>query len=332
MPILCLQLFMSVGISHLYQTFGLSFPDCRYFNEKSGISEHIPLGSFNAMFNFTGSWQVDAAATKSLAMVGKFIPRLNLVLCEEIRRAVPYSWDPSSLAMQHQSSPLSVMDIEDYVKEIGDQRFLDSNSHLNAGPLKYKISLKTSQHFQPVAYTSDFDVTVIFRRRGGDDLEQSHAKWAETVQLAPDVINMTFTPIVSLLEGVPGIKHLARAIDYTSSCMDGDFAPMVELVKVCKNAYTQLSNSKTSKELKAKMPLLDEKYVMEPEEVGHELLLYSRVSSSSVEILENGVLLEPSKKGRCWNELKSRGMLKLGKRNKVQFLRNDETEKLLKKQ
>lgn len=76
-----------------------------YFNEKSGISGRIPLGSFNAMFNFTGSWQVDAAATKSLAMVGKFIPlykvklaRLNLDLREEIRRAVPYSWDPSSLA------------------------------------------------------------------------------------------------------------------------------------------------------------------------------------------------------------------------------------------
>ncbi|KAF8391168.1 hypothetical protein HHK36_023469 [Tetracentron sinense] len=57
------------------------------------------------------------------------------------------------------------------------------------------------------------DVTVIFRRRGGDDLEQSHAKWAETLHLAPDVINMTFSPIVSLLEGVPGLKHLARAIE-----------------------------------------------------------------------------------------------------------------------
>lgn len=62
------------------------------------------------------------------------------------------------------------------------------------------------------------DVTVIFRRRGGDDLEQSHAKWAETVRFAPDVINMTFTPIVSLLEGVPGIKHLARAIDLYLEC------------------------------------------------------------------------------------------------------------------
>ncbi|GMY37727.1 MACPF domain-containing protein CAD1 [Fagus crenata] len=199
-----------------------------YFNKKSGISVRIPLGSFNAMFNFTGSWQVDAAATKSLAMVGYFIPLFevklaqhSLVLSEEIKRAVPYSWDPASLASfienfgthvvtsatiggrdvvyirQHQSSPLSALDIESYVKDIADQRFLESKSQSSAGPLKYK----------------DKDVTVIFRRRGGDDLEQSHAKWAETVRLAPDVINMTFTPIVSLLEDVPGIKHLARAIE-----------------------------------------------------------------------------------------------------------------------
>lgn len=62
------------------------------------------------------------------------------------------------------------------------------------------------------------DVTVIFRRRGGDDLEQNQAKWADTVRLSPDVINMTFTPIVKLLEGVPGIKHLARAIDLYLEC------------------------------------------------------------------------------------------------------------------
>ncbi|KAK3006527.1 hypothetical protein RJ639_015900, partial [Escallonia herrerae] len=200
----------------------------KYFNEKSDIPGHVPLGSFNAMFNFTGSWQLDAVATKSLAMVGYVIPLYkvelaipNLVLHDVVKRAVPYSWDPASLASfienygthivtsatvggrdvvyirQHQSSPLSLSDIENYVKDIGDQRFSDLKSHRSAAPLKYK----------------DKDVTVIFRRRGGDDLVQSHNKWAETVQTAPDVINMTFTPIVSLLEGVPGIKHLARAIE-----------------------------------------------------------------------------------------------------------------------
>jgi len=62
------------------------------------------------------------------------------------------------------------------------------------------------------------DVTVIFRRRGGNDLEQNHSKWVETVKLAPDIINMTFTPIVSLLEGVPGVNHLTRAIDLYLEC------------------------------------------------------------------------------------------------------------------
>ncbi|KAJ0103093.1 hypothetical protein Patl1_03842 [Pistacia atlantica] len=37
---------------------------------------------------------------------------------------------------------------------------------------------------------------------------------------------------------------------------------------------------------------------------------------------------EPSTKGRCWNELKSGGMLKWGKRMNVQFQRNYEQEKL----
>ncbi|KAL3522580.1 hypothetical protein ACH5RR_015414 [Cinchona calisaya] len=200
----------------------------KYFNDKAMISGSVPLGSFNAMFNFTGSWQLDAAASKSLAMTGYILPlfsvrlkKINLVLRDEIKRAVPYSWDPASLASfienygthivtsatiggrdvvyirQHQSSPLSALDIENYVKDIGDQRFSDSKSIPSAGPLKYK----------------DKDVTVIFRRRGGDDLEQSHAKWVKTVETAPDVIDMTFTPIVSLLEGVPGIKHLTRAIE-----------------------------------------------------------------------------------------------------------------------
>ncbi|KAJ0018429.1 hypothetical protein Pint_12285 [Pistacia integerrima] len=101
-------------------------------------------------------------------------------------------------------------------------------------------------------------------------------------------------------------------ISFRLFSMDGDFASMVELVKLHKNAYTvtHLSNSKIEEELKAKMPLLYKKYTMEPEEVSHELLLYSRLSSSPVEIPKiNVVLLEPSKKGWCWNELKSRRML-----------------------
>lgn len=75
-----------------------------YFNKKASLSGHTPLGSFNAAFSFTGSRHVDAASTKSLCMDGFFIPRAKIqlvnfpmVLNENVRRAVPKSWDPPAL-------------------------------------------------------------------------------------------------------------------------------------------------------------------------------------------------------------------------------------------
>lgn len=60
---------------------------------------------------------------------------------------------------------------------------------------------------------------MIFRRRGGDDLVQSHSEWAGTVNSAPDVIHMTFFPITTLLEAaIPGKDHLIRAINLYLEC------------------------------------------------------------------------------------------------------------------
>ena len=42
------------------------------------------------------------------------------------------------------------------------------------------------------------------------------------------MINMTFVPIVSLLEGVAGIKHLARAIELYLECKDLTFVIMIK--------------------------------------------------------------------------------------------------------
>jgi hypothetical protein len=145
------------------------------FNVRSGVKGNIPLGCFNAMFNYTGSWQVDAASTKSLALVGYFIPlydvklaKLTLVLHNEIRRAVPSSWDPASLASfienygthivtsvtiggrdvvyirQHQSSPLPVSEIENYVNDMIKHRFHEAESQSITGPLKYKDKVSTT--------------------------------------------------------------------------------------------------------------------------------------------------------------------------------------------
>ncbi|KAL5732265.1 cinnamoyl-Coa reductase [Ranunculus cassubicifolius] len=255
LPNVSIDVICSRGKSSRDTTSVCSFSEmAEHFNKKSGIPGPIPLGSFNAMFNFTGSGQVDMAATKSLAMDGYIIPlfkvqlaKSHLYLREDIKRDVPCSWDPAALASfienygthiitsatiggrdvvyvkQHQSSPLSSSEIEKYVKDIGDQRFLDLGSQLSSGLLKHSDKVTSSSNAQNpevhpqvshVPYLSGKeDVTVIFRRRGGDDLVQSHAKWTDTVHLAPDIINMTFTPIVSLMEEVPGIKHLAKAIE-----------------------------------------------------------------------------------------------------------------------
>lgn len=76
-----------------------------YFNEKANISGNFPIGSFNSAFSFTGSKHIDAATTKTLSMDGFYIPlaklqltRNPLVLEENVKRAVPTCWDPSSLA------------------------------------------------------------------------------------------------------------------------------------------------------------------------------------------------------------------------------------------
>lgn len=227
-----------------------------YFNRKANLSGLTPLGSFNAAYSFTGTKNLDAAATKTLCVDGFFIPlakiqlaKSPMVLQDHVKRAVPTSWDPPALASfiesfgthvitsvtiggkdviymrQHDSSSLSTMEIKNYVQDIGNQRFSTAESLTSSGLLKYKDkgidpSIFNSQGIYPQPTNAPFltgngkeDVTVIFRRRGGDDLEQSHNQWAKTVRSSPDVIEMSFFPIVHLLDGVRGKEHLTRAID-----------------------------------------------------------------------------------------------------------------------
>ncbi|GAB4856246.1 hypothetical protein Ancab_014173 [Ancistrocladus abbreviatus] len=230
------------------------------FNQKANLSGNVPLGSFNSAFSFTGSKHVDAAATKSLSMDGIFIPlagvqlvRRPLVLKENVKKAIPASWDPPALASfvenfgthvitsvtiggkdviyvkQHQTSPLSTMEMKSYVQDIGNQRFSDTGSHSSTGPIRVKEKFYPCPfqgvdpglfhgqgvYPQPTGVPSlngKEDITVVFRRRGGDDLEQSHTHWARTVQYSPDIIGMTFVPITDLVDDVVGKEHLARAI------------------------------------------------------------------------------------------------------------------------
>ncbi|KAL9227825.1 hypothetical protein vseg_003472 [Gypsophila vaccaria] len=225
----------------------------RHFNNKANLCMSFPLGNFNSAFSFTGSKHIDAAATKSLSVDAFIIPlarvELNtasLVLQDNVIKAIPNSWDPPSLASfienfgthvitsitiggkdviyvkQHQSSSLSATELKNYVRDIGDLRFMDMESHSSSGPIRIKDKSGDSGLFnsqgvypQPTSVPSlsgKEDITVIFRRRGGDDLEQSHTQWARTVQFFPDIIEMTFCPISDLIKDSARKEHLARAI------------------------------------------------------------------------------------------------------------------------
>lgn len=168
-------------------------------------------------------------------------------LKEDVKCEMPLTWDPPSLSSfienygthiitsvtiggkdviyvkQHSLSPLSTIEIKKYVQDIGKQRFSDKQGHTNSGPVESKNKSVDTISFngqgvyphQPTAPypNAKEDVTVIFRRRGGDDLIESHCHWAKTVSFAPDVIEMTFLPIASLLDGIPGKDHLIHAIN-----------------------------------------------------------------------------------------------------------------------
>ena len=75
------------------------------FNQELSLTGKIPSGLFNAMFEFSGSWQKDAAQTKTLAFDGVLITlytvaleKSQMVLCDHVKNAVPSSWDPPELA------------------------------------------------------------------------------------------------------------------------------------------------------------------------------------------------------------------------------------------
>ncbi|KAK8519405.1 hypothetical protein V6N13_133327 [Hibiscus sabdariffa] len=189
-----------------------------YFNKKANVSVGFPLGSFNSAFSFTGSTNIDAAMTKTLAMDGFYIPvaRFQLTktpsaLQENVKQAVPTSWEPSTLARCDICQTTSYITFVYY----GDEKLCPG--YWKPEILRQKKSYKFSQGIYPQPTTvtclnGKEDVTVIFRRRGGDDLEQNHTRWAKTVRSSPEVIEMTFYPITALLDGVAGKEHLALAI------------------------------------------------------------------------------------------------------------------------
>ncbi|XP_028194599.1 MACPF domain-containing protein At4g24290-like isoform X1 [Glycine soja] len=225
------------------------------FNQELSLTGKIPSGLFNTMFEFSGSWQRDAAHTKSLAFDGVLITlytvaleKSQMVLCDHVKKAVPSSWDPPALARfidtfgthiivgmkmggkdviylkQQHSSTLQPADVQKKLKEMADRRFLDANGHYSIASDQVfpndKFGIREQRlTFANISPSSSYshkeqDIVSICKRRGGrDDRNLSHNEWLQTVQSEPDVISMSFIPITSVLNGVPGSGFLSHAIN-----------------------------------------------------------------------------------------------------------------------
>ncbi|GMH15003.1 hypothetical protein Nepgr_016844 [Nepenthes gracilis] len=224
------------------------------FNQEMSLTGKIPTGLLNAMFDFSGCWQKDAAYTKTLAFDGVFITLYTvaletsqMVLHEHVKQAVPSSWEPAALARfisefgthiivglkmggkdvihvkQQHSSTLQPADIQKRLMDMADRRFSDTNEQYKLDSdhvyqnKKFDIReqrLRFADTSPSCSYSQKEDIFYICKRRGGSDNRNlSHHQWLQTVQFEPDVISMSFIPITSLMNGVPGSGFLSHAIN-----------------------------------------------------------------------------------------------------------------------
>ncbi|XP_007025556.2 PREDICTED: MACPF domain-containing protein NSL1 [Theobroma cacao] len=223
------------------------------FNQDLSLSGKIPVGLFNAMFEFKGCWQKDATSTKTLALDGWFITlynveleRTHLTLSERVKREVPTTWDPAALAefiekygthvvvgvkmggkdvihvKQLQNSNLPPNEVQKNLKQLADERFSEGvNIPEYSGKPKEEHYMPWDQEgvlaaaIRPpvVTCSKNKDILNIYIRRGGIDFGQSHSQWLSTISQSPNVISMSFVPITSLLGGARGNGFLSHAVN-----------------------------------------------------------------------------------------------------------------------
>ncbi|RYR65603.1 hypothetical protein Ahy_A03g011531 isoform C [Arachis hypogaea] len=200
-----------------------------HFNRQLSLSGKIPSGVFNAMFDMRRCWPKDAAATKSLAFDGCFISlytveldRTNLTLSDQVKKDVPSSWNPAALASfidkygthvivgvkmggkdvvhikQSKNSDLPPAELQKLLKQLADER---------------------QNHFPPAgrpvvkSHSKNDEIMSVSVRRGGIDIRQPYNQWLQTILQSPNVISMSFVPITSLLNSVPGNGFLSHAVN-----------------------------------------------------------------------------------------------------------------------
>ncbi|KAK7319721.1 hypothetical protein RJT34_04446 [Clitoria ternatea] len=131
---------------------------------------------------------------------------------------------------QSKKSDLPQTELQKLLKQLVDERFSEaSHQSSNLNPTE-KLRKKKDNHAmlwgmhnhkhnpaagRPVvkSHSKNDDIVSISVRRGGVDNGQSYNQWLSTISQSPNVISMSFVPITSLLNSVPGNGFLSHAMN-----------------------------------------------------------------------------------------------------------------------
>ncbi|ESQ54900.1 hypothetical protein EUTSA_v10024705mg [Eutrema salsugineum] len=175
------------------------------------------------------------------------LDKSQMLLREHVKQAVPSTWDPAALARfidtygthiivgvkmggkdviyakQQHSSKLQPDEMQKRLKEVADKRFVEASGVQNMASDRIHATNKVETKEQRLrfadtsslgSYANKEDIVFMCKRRGGNDNRNlMHNEWLQTVQMEPDAISMSFIPITSLLNGVPGSGFLSHAIN-----------------------------------------------------------------------------------------------------------------------
>ncbi|KAL4316381.1 hypothetical protein AHAS_Ahas15G0279400 [Arachis hypogaea] len=127
------------------------------------------------------------------------LDRTNLTLSDQVKKDVPSSWNPAALAS--------------FIDKYGTHVIVGVK--MGGKDVDDHAKLWRQNHFPPagrpvVKSHSKNDVSV---RRGGIDIRQPYNQWLQTILQSPNVISMSFVPITSLLNSVPGNGFLSHAVN-----------------------------------------------------------------------------------------------------------------------
>ncbi|CAH1450698.1 unnamed protein product [Lactuca virosa] len=180
-----------------------------HFNQELSLTGKVPSGLFNAMFEFSGSWQKDASSTKTLSFEGMFISlytvaveKSHILLSDHVKKAVPSSWDPPLLASfienfgthivvgvnmggkdviymkQQHTSSLQPAEVQKRLEAMADKRFLDldeqygvQSGHISQNDM-YDMRghrLRFADTSPSSSYSYKENLATICKRRGGTD-------------------------------------------------------------------------------------------------------------------------------------------------------------------